>query len=72
MPPIDRTPSGRQTGIGTQMGGDPGPGKGDISPDAGEPTLLTALEEQLGLRLEATKGSVDVIVIDHIDFPSGN
>ena len=53
-------------------GGDAGPGKGDISPDAGGPTLLTAIEEQLGLKLEATKGMVDVIVIDHIDPPSGN
>ena len=54
------------------MGGDQGPGKSDISLDAGEPTLLTALEEQPGLKLEATKGSVEVIVIDHLDFPSGN
>lgn len=57
--------------VGTP-GGDAGPGKGDISPDAGGPTLLTALEEQLGLKLEATKGTVDVIVIDHIDLPSQN
>lgn len=58
--------------VGTPMGGDAGPGKGDISPDAGGPTLFTALEEQLGLKLESTKGTVDVIVIDHIDLPSQN
>jgi uncharacterized protein (TIGR03435 family) len=58
--------------VGTPMGGDAGPGKGDISPDAGGPTLFTALEEQLGLKLEATKGKVDVIVIDHIDLPTEN
>jgi len=58
--------------VGTPMGGDAGPGNGDVSPDAGGPTLLTALEEQLGLKLEATKGTADVIVIDHIDLPSGN
>jgi uncharacterized protein (TIGR03435 family) len=58
--------------VGTPMGGDAGPGKGDISPDAGGPTLLTALEEQLGLKLESQKGTVDVIVIDHIDLPSEN
>ena len=58
--------------VGTPMGGDAGPGKGDISPDAGGPTLLTALEEQLGLKLESQKGMVDVIVIDHIDTPSQN
>jgi uncharacterized protein (TIGR03435 family) len=58
--------------VGTPMGGDAGPGKGDVSPDAGGPTLLTALEEQLGLKLESQKGTVDVIVIDHIDLPSEN
>ena len=58
--------------VGTPMGSDAGPGKGDISPDAGGPTLLTALEEQLGVKLESTKTAVDVIVIDHIDPPSEN
>jgi uncharacterized protein (TIGR03435 family) len=35
-------------------------------------SLFTALQEQLGLRLEATKGPVDVLVIDHVDKPSEN
>ena len=34
--------------------------------------LLTALREQLGLRLELQKARIDVIVIDHIDLPSPN
>lgn len=58
--------------VGTPLGGDAGPGKGDVSSDAGGPTLFTAIEEQLGLKLEATKGMVDVIVIDHIDLPTQN
>lgn len=58
--------------VGTPMGGDAGPGKSDVSPDAGGPTLLTALEEQLGLKLESNKTTVDVIVIDRIDPPSEN
>ncbi len=58
--------------VGTPMGGDAGPGKPENSTDAGGPTLITALEEQLGLKLEATKQKVDVIVIDHIDQPSQN
>lgn len=41
------------------------------SPDAG-PTLLTALEEQLGLKLVPAKGPVDVIVIDHVERPTEN
>jgi uncharacterized protein (TIGR03435 family) len=33
------------------------------------PSLFTALEEELGLRLETTKAPVDVIVIDRVESP---
>lgn len=36
------------------------------------PSLYTALPEQLGLKLEATKAKVDVMVIDHIEKPGAN
>lgn len=36
------------------------------------PPLFTAIQEQLGLKLEAQKTAVDVIVIDHVDRPSPN
>lgn len=36
------------------------------------PTLFTALQEQLGLRLESTKGPVEMLVIDRIEKPSDN
>jgi uncharacterized protein (TIGR03435 family) len=36
------------------------------------PPILSALPEQLGLRLEAVKGPVDVIVIDRVERPSAN
>jgi len=36
------------------------------------PSLYTALQEELGLKLEATKAKADVMAIDHIEMPSGN
>ena len=36
------------------------------------PSLFTAVQEQLGLRLVPTKVPVEVIVIDHIERPSLN
>ena len=39
--------------------------------DAG-PTLFTALAEQLGLKLDATKGPVDTLVVDHVERPTEN
>ncbi len=36
------------------------------------PNFFTALQEQLGLKLEATKAPADVMVIDHVEKPSEN
>jgi uncharacterized protein (TIGR03435 family) len=40
----------------------------DNEPDAG-PSIFTAIQEQLGLRLEPAKASVDVVVIDRLSSP---
>jgi uncharacterized protein (TIGR03435 family) len=40
--------------------------------DGDPPTLFTAIQEQLGLKLESAKEPVPVLVIDHVDQPSPN
>lgn len=42
------------------------------TPGGPGPSLFTALEEQLGLKLEFDKKPVEMIVVDHIDRPSPN
>lgn len=48
-----------------------GPVGADAPPvDPNTPSLFTALQEQLGLKLESERGSVDVVVIDRVEQPS--
>ena len=61
------------------QGGGPGAGPGGPPPlgalppaDSTGPTLVTALQEQLGLRLESSKGPVMIIVVDSIAKPTEN
>lgn len=42
------------------------------TPSTAAPSIFTAVQEQLGLKLVARKEPVDVIVIDHIEEPSPN
>lgn len=48
----------------------PAPGTDPAPPDPNAPDLFTAVREQLGLKFEATKGPVEVWVVDSIERPT--
>ena len=49
--------------------GGPGPGTQASDP---MPSLFTAIQEQFGLKLDSTKGQVQVLVIDSVSKPTEN
>jgi hypothetical protein len=65
---------GRDAHTGTQFASLGGPGEPPKLPEGAEtqPDLFTAIQQQLGLKLESTKTQVNVLVIDRIEKPSAN
>lgn len=47
-------------------------GRVEAGANAGKPNIYEAFREQLGLRLDATRASADIIVIDKVEKPSEN
>lgn len=63
---LDWTPDDSQfSGMGAKI---PPPTDGANQP----PALYTAIQEQIGLKLDATKAPAEVMVIDHVEKPSEN
>jgi uncharacterized protein (TIGR03435 family) len=70
---IDRTGLDGRFDLTLEWSGDSqalGPGAAASDPTG--PSLFTAVQEQLGLRLESTKGPVQIFVIDSAEKPSEN
>lgn len=44
----------------------------DVPADSSDPSVFTALQEQLGLRLEARKVEAETFVVDHVEEPTPN
>ena len=65
---LTRAPSGGPVGLGPGLAGVAPADAGPIASDpTGAVTLFEAVEKQLGLKLEATKRPVQVLVIDHAE-----
>jgi bla regulator protein BlaR1 len=45
---------------------------GLASPDPNGPSIFTAIQEQLGLKLDSQKGPVDILVVDRAEHPREN
>jgi uncharacterized protein (TIGR03435 family) len=69
-PVVDRTGLTGNYEMELRFSGEPVAGAPLPDPDA--PSIFTALQEQLGLKLDAERETVEVLVIDRIDRPSEN
>jgi uncharacterized protein (TIGR03435 family) len=61
----------------------PEPGQGPVAPgvsdppptqsaDISGPSIFTAIQEQLGLKVESSKGPIRILIIDSVQTPTGN
>lgn len=65
------TPEPGQGG-GPFGGGAPPPPEAAASADGGGPSIFTAVQEQLGLKLDSQRGTVEILIIDNVSKPTDN
>lgn len=70
-PVVDRTGIAGRYHLALQWTPDDSASAGPNGSNA-PPSIFTALQEQLGLKLESQKGPVQVLVVDHVEMPSAN
>jgi uncharacterized protein (TIGR03435 family) len=63
----------REQDLAVTVPGDSASGTPVVTPtDPAGPSLMAALEDQLGLKLVPSRGPMKVVVIDHMDKPNAN
>lgn len=67
---VDRT--GAEGKYDFELSWMPDPGTSNNAAESSGPSIFTALQEQLGLRLESQKGPIPMVVIDRVERPSEN
>ena len=65
---IDKTGLAGKYDLGMKWSND----DGAAGADSAVPSIFTALHEQLGLKLQASKGPVETLVVDSVEMPSEN
>jgi len=69
---LEFTPDEAVAGLRPQANVDAKPPVPAAADPDGLPHIFSAIQEQLGLKLESSKGPVEVLVIDHVERPSAN
>jgi uncharacterized protein (TIGR03435 family) len=71
-PVLDETGLTGVFDFGLTWAPDPSVSKGDPALAPNGPSFVGAVQEQLGLKLEAKKGPIEILVIDRAEPPSEN